>query len=268
MNKIVLIFVLSILGISSCNNEKALSQVMDSNKEIKKPEQEKTKELSFATVDYVMGKFQPKDDEAFVTIPIRYADREGMYLRKEVLDAFVKMYDAAKEDGVHLVIRSATRNFEYQKGIWERKWTGQTILSDGTNVAKDIPLAKAKALKILEYSSMPGSSRHHWGTDIDFNSFENSWFETGEGLILFNWLEKHAADYGFCRPYCAKGDLRQSGYNEEKWHWSYMPLSKPLTRFAERRLKNEMIKGFKGDEVTEEIDVVGNYVLGIHPECK
>ena len=40
----------------------------------------------------------------------------------------------------------------------ENKWTGKRLLSDGTNVANDIADDVEKALKILEYSSMPGSS--------------------------------------------------------------------------------------------------------------
>ena len=32
------------------------------------------------------------------------------------------MHAAAKKDGINLQIVSGTRNFEEQKGIWERKW--------------------------------------------------------------------------------------------------------------------------------------------------
>ena len=69
-----------------------------------------------------MGKFDPDAHADFESIPIQYADREGMYIRKDVFTAYKKMYEAAKKDGVNLQIRSATRNFFYQKGIWERKW--------------------------------------------------------------------------------------------------------------------------------------------------
>ena len=222
----------------------------------------------FLTLDYVTGKFNPAKHKDFVVIPKSYADREGMYLRQEVFDAFVKMNEAAKKDGVHFVIRSAARNFDYQKGIWERKWTGKTVLSDGTNVKKDIHSAKAKSLKILEYSSMPGSSRHHWGTDFDLNNFNNDWFEVGEGLKMYNWLVANAKDYGFAQPYSPKGNERPEGYNEEKWHWSYLPTANKLTEFAKKELKSHMIKGFLGDETAEEIDIVKNYVLGIHSSCK
>ncbi|MBK8672515.1 MAG: D-alanyl-D-alanine carboxypeptidase family protein [Bacteroidetes bacterium] len=28
---------------------------------------------------------------------------------------------------------------------------------------------------------MPGSSRHHWGTEVDINALSNAYFSTGEG---------------------------------------------------------------------------------------
>ena len=217
--------------------------------------------------DYCMGRFEPKVHDDFTLIPIKYADRKGMYLRKDVLVAFESMFVAAQKAGIDLQIKSATRNFDYQKGIWERKWTGATLLSDGTNVAKDIHSPSAKALKILEYSSMPGTSRHHWGTDIDLNSFNNAFFEKGQGKLIYDWLTKNAAVYGFCQPYTPKGEKRPNGYNEEKWHWTYKPLGSEITAFAEKNLQNSMITGFKGAETAIEIDVVGKYVLGINQAC-
>jgi LAS superfamily LD-carboxypeptidase LdcB len=219
-------------------------------------------------VSYLMGKFKPELHPDFIEIPEKYADRPGLLLRKEAFDAFLKMDKAAKAEGVYLKIRSATRNFDYQKGIWENKWNGKILLSDGTNVSKDIVSHQDKALKILRYSSMPGTSRHHWGTDIDLNAFSNTWFENGEGLVIYNWLLEHAAFYGYCQPYTALGKDRPTGYQEEKWHWSFMPLSKTFTQAAELKLSDDLIKGFAGADVASEIKVVENYVLGINQNCK
>ncbi len=230
--------------------------------------QEELRPLNQDTIDYIMGHFDPGKDSRFTLIDIQYADRAGLYMRKEAYDAFVKMYDAALANGIKLIIRSATRNFNYQKGIWERKWTGETKLSQGLNAATQFSDPVQRALEILKNSSMPGSSRHHWGTDIDFNSFENNWFESGEGLKLFNWLEQHAPDYGFCRPYTSKDDSRPDGYNEEKWHWSYTPIANDYTKYAKSHLKDNMIIGFQGSETAPLISVVDKYVLGIHSHCK
>ena len=219
-------------------------------------------------INYCMGRFDPKKHRDFVLIPAKYADRQGMYMRRDAYDAFLKMTTKAQESGIVLTIRSAARNFDYQKGIWERKWTGVTKLSDGTDVSKDIKEPIDKALKILEYSSMPGTSRHHWGTDIDLNSFNNKYFESGKGKKIYDWLTSNASSFGFCQPYTPKGDHRPHGYNEEKWHWSYQPVSQDITDYAEQYLRNEMIKGFEGAATAPQIDVVGKYVLGIHHGCR
>ena len=217
---------------------------------------------------FLMGHFTPKGHPDFVEIDIKYADRAGQYMHREAYKAFKQMWKAAREENINLIIRSATRNFDYQKGIWERKWNGQTTLSDGTNASKDISNDVERSLKILEYSSMPGTSRHHWGTDIDFNAFDNAYFESGEGKMIFDWLEINASTFGFARPYTEKGEDRPHGYNEEKWHWSYLPLSTKMTQDAEHQLKDEMIKGFKGDQTPPQIGVVEKYILGIHKSCK
>ena len=220
------------------------------------------------SADYIMGKFDPVTHPDFEIIPIQYADRDSLFLRKDALADFIRMHDAAMKDSIKLVIRSATRNFKSQKNIWERKWNGTTILSDGINAATDISDPKERALKILEYSSMPSTSRHHWGTDIDLNAFNNKWFESGKGLKLYTWMLNNAHQFGFCQPYTEKGEERPDGYNEEKWHWSYTPVSRPLLEQAKSKLKNEMILGFLGHEQAVAIDVISKYVLGINSQCK
>ena len=219
-------------------------------------------------LSYLMGQFDPGQHPDFSPIATEHADRGGLYLRTDAYEAFKKMYNAAKADGINLVIRSATRNFASQKGIWEAKWTGARKIEGGQDATVAFPDPVVRAKMILKFSSMPGSSRHHWGTDIDLNNFTNEWFETGEGKKIYDWLTAHAAEYGYCQPYTAKGPARPNGYNEERWHWSYMPVSRPLTAQAERELTNEMITGFQGAETATEIGIVENYVLGINPECR
>lgn len=233
-----------------------------SNETQSKPDQE---DFDFG---YLMGRFDPAKHPDFSKIETPFADRAGMYLRKDAYEAFKKMHSAAQKEGVSLKIISAARNFDVQKGIWEAKWNGSRILSNGQNAAKAYPVAKDRALKILEYSAMPGASRHHWGTDIDLNNLSDQWFLQGEGKKIYAWLVKNAANFGFCQPYSAKNELRPEGYNEEKWHWSYMPISKKLTTLAQNKMKDSMITGFSGAETATEIGVVGKYVLGINQQCQ
>jgi len=108
---------------------------------------------------------------------------------------------------------------------------------------------------------------HHWGTDFDINAFNNSYFESGQGLKEYEWLTAHAQEYGFCQPYTPIGKDRPNGYQEEKWHWSYMPLSKTLTEQAGLRITDKIIQGFEGDYTAQALHVVDNYILGINQDC-
>ncbi len=216
-------------------------------------------------LDYLMGRFEPAEHPDFVPVKAAHASREGLYLHRETYKAFLSMYEAAKADGVNLKILSATRNFNQQKVIWEDKWTGRRLVDNKVNLAQSMADPVERALKILEYSSMPGTSRHHWGTDIDLNNLNNAYFEKGEGAKVYAWLQEHAPEYGFCQPYTAG---RTQGYQEEKWHWSYSPLSQSLTNLAAAQLKNTDFKGFMGAETAAKIGVVEKYVLGIAPACR
>jgi len=218
------------------------------------------------SLDYLMGRFDPATHPDFVRIAPEHCDKPDMYLRRDAYEAFVRMYEAARADGIHLIIRSATRPFTHQKRIWEAKWRGERLV-DGMNLAEAIPDPVARARKILEYSSMPGTSRHHWGTDIDLNAFENSYFESGEGKAIYDWLSAHAHAYGFCQPYTPKGPERPWGYNEEKWHWSYRPVAARLVALARQQLTDDMIGGFEGSETAPALHVVERYVLGINKAC-
>ena len=219
------------------------------------------------SIEYLMGKFEPAKHPDFVKVDKKYADAEGYYLRKETYESFQKMWEAAQAEGIALTIVSATRNFYRQKQIWEAKWTGSRKIENGSNAAEKSPVPTTRALKILEYSSMPGTSRHHWGTDIDINDLDNYTFEHGQGKKVYDWLQKNAAEYGFCQPYTPKGNDRPHGYQEEKWHWSFIPIARQLTNLAAQRLNEDMIGGFQGAETAKEIGVVKKYVLGINVRC-
>lgn len=220
----------------------------------------RVKEDDLISIDFLTGKFDPARHPGFVKILPEHTDKTGIYLQKEVYEQFKKMRDAAAGDGLKLIILSATRNFNAQKRIWERKWDHR--LAHGKRDETSM------ALEILKFSSMPGTSRHHWGTEIDLNSLENVWYDSPEGQKLYNWLTTNASEFGFCQPYSAKNNERPTGYEEEKWHWSYLPLSRKYTRAASEMLKDEMITGFKGAETAKSIGIVEKYVLGIAESCR
>ena len=117
----------------------------------------------------------------------------------------------------------------------------------------------------MRYSSMPGTSRHHWGTDFDINALNNRWFDTPEGKPVYDWMKAHAAEYGFCEVYSARDGRRQTGYEPERWHWSYIPTaSRYLAAYVEAR--DAQPRGFEGDVAAPQINWLTDYVLGINPD--
>lgn len=153
---------------------------------------------------------------------------EGINLRKEAHHAFVEMKKAAYSDGFDIKMVSSFRDFYRQQSIWERKYIRYTE-QDG--------MAPLDAIeKIIEYSTIPGTSRHHWGTDIDIidgyqkvsgdvldpNKFE----ENGPFEPFKLWLDKNSEQFGFYLVYT--DDVKRRGFKYEPWHYSYAPISRPM----------------------------------------
>lgn len=231
------------------------------------PEQDKSSGAHVA-LKYLIGDVDPAHDAMFAKIPEKYLGGTRVWGHKDAVDAFVRMAEDAEANGYKLKAVSAFRSFSDQKKIWEDKWNGKTLVG-GKKLNVSTPDPKARALKILEFSSMPATSRHHWGTDFDINSVNPSYFNTRDGKRIYDWLTQHARSYGFCQVYSPKGaDGRASGYEEEKWHWSYMPIASWYLKQYPIDVGYEHIAGFDGSTAAKDIDVIKTYVQAINPECK
>ena len=277
MSKLIACF-LSVF-LLSCNNEnesKSLAKVVQSS-ELKTLE---NKDILLQTASFgnstttkavkpnnfekiekniLLGKFDYKKDSNFSIVSSRYSSKT-IYLRNEVLLKFDQMYNAALKDGIKLVIISGTRSFNHQKYIWDRKWAKNILKMDSISAVKEI----------MKYSSMPSTSRHHWGTDIDLNNLENSYFEIGEGKKIFDWLVKNAFKYGFHMTYDNQEETKRTGYKMEKWHWSYMPISEQFLIQFNEYINCENISSFKGSKFAchPNVDVIKNFVNGINTDFK
>ena len=123
----------------------------------------------------------------------------------------------------------------------------------------------ARAKHILQYNSMCGTSRHHWGTELDFNSPKLEYWNSVEGKKVYQWLCENAHKYGFYQPYTKKGGEggRETGYNEEKWHWSYYPLANEYMEKYRELIKEEDLKGFLGEKHVSDLNIIEHYVFGV-----
>ena len=198
----------------------------------------------------VLGKFSYRKHPDFVKVNSKYASKT-VYLQTLVYVAFIRMFSEAQKQGITLQILSGTRSFYQQKAIWERKWQKYASMN---------PQERTK--KILRFSAMPATSRHHWGTDVDLNSLTNSYFEKGEGKKVYDWLVLHGPTYGFYQVYTAKAGGR-TGYSEEKWHWSYLPLANSYLQYYNQHITYSDIAGFEGANWAQKLDVIELYVNGV-----
>ena len=125
--------------------------------------------------------------------------RRGHRLRKVLLPALIAMSEAARQEGLDLMISSAYRSYNYQKGLYERY-----VEQDGQEEAD-------------RYSARPGTSQHQLGTAMDFGSIDESFAASPEGI----WVKKNARTYGFSLSY-PQGKEELTGYMWESWHFRYI----------------------------------------------
>ncbi|MBE8168748.1 MAG: M15 family metallopeptidase [Shewanella sp.] len=161
-------------------------------------------------------------------------DYQCTKLETETCAAFQHMVKAALSEGIDLQICSGYRSFERQLFIWNNKVSGKrTVLDLNSNPIDIEGLNKKELIKtIMNWSALPGTSRHHWGTDIDVfdgNTITNEDLKlipqeyqiNGPCYKLHSWLKTHAHRFGFFFPY----QEGKSGVNAEPWHLSYAPVS-------------------------------------------
>jgi len=179
-------------------------------------------------------------------------------MHRETKAALAKMRDAAASEKINIEVVSAYRSFQRQKEIFEGKY--ERFTANGL-----APMAAIE--KIIEYSTIPGTSRHHWGTDIDIIDGNaprpssvlqaNNFHGDGPFCKMKEWLNKHAESFGFFEVYSDRPDRK--GFAYEPWHFSYAPVSIPMLHaYKELDLKTvfkeENIKGnthFTDDFITQ-----------------
>lgn len=145
-------------------------------------------------------------------------------LRPEAAIAFEEMKTAASKAGIQLKVVSSYRDYDHQNSIWKRKYT--RFRESGLSPTATIE-------KIIAYSTIPGTSRHHWGTDMDIVDgtpavagdllVPSKFHGSGPFCKFKEWMDEHAATYGFYLVYTDVYDRK--GFKYEPWHYSYKALS-------------------------------------------
>ncbi len=182
--------------------------------------------------------------------------RDGVGLQADCWQAFDALRGRAAAAGFDLRVASGFRSFGRQRDIWNRKARGERPVHDDTGA----PLALStlddagKLAAILRFSALPGTSRHHWGTDMDV--FDAAAIPEGYRLQLTPeevadsgmfgplhlWLDEQLAAgtaEGFYRPY----DEDRGGVAVERWHLSYAPAAQQCERLLDTELLASALRG-------------------------
>lgn len=134
-------------------------------------------------------------------IPLRsnITDEESK-LTYATADAFNKMAEEAKKEGIALTFESGYRSYDLQKRLYEY-YASQQVEADS-------------------YSAKPGYSEHQTGLAADVGGTSNPacnvkpcFADTPEAT----WLKKNAHKYGFIIRY-PEGKQDITGYKYEPWH--------------------------------------------------
>lgn len=114
--------------------------------------------------------------------------------------AWIEMREAAAKEEVRLLLLSAFRSVERQRGVLKKKLESGVLLADA-----------------LRFVAFPGYSEHHTGRAIDIGSLDCAHLtEEFEGTRAYTWLARHAQRFGFSLSYPRENS---AGIAYEPWHW-------------------------------------------------
>lgn len=161
-------------------------------------------------------------------------------LNTATIAPFLGLRRTAAAAGFDLIPVSGFRDFSRQLLIWNGKFAGERLMRDADGAPLDAgSLAPGERVDaILLWSALPGASRHHWGTDLDFidaravaPGYEpqltpEEFAASGPFARLGEWLESEAPRFGFFRPFRGV----RSGVRPEPWHFSFAPAAEPARR--------------------------------------
>ena len=160
----------------------------------------KNKKLDLTSVG---SDYAPSD---LVTISQTYSwgDAGSQKTRKVTYDAFLEMWNAAKEEqGYYLMVSSSYRSYQEQEIVYNnyKKTRGQKYADS--------------------IAARPGASEHQTGLSLDIFSKLNNNKLTFKDTETAKWLENNAYRFGFILRY-PKDKVKVTGYSYEAWHFRYV----------------------------------------------
>lgn len=137
----------------------------------------------------------------------------GMRCDERVIEDLLLMMQAAKEDGLNLVVRSPYRTSDHQEDNFNGRI--KSYMRQGLSYME----AYKTTSRVI---TIPGCSEHEVGLALDitsdsFSPLEQGFADTEEG----QWLYKHSYEYGFVLRY-PEGKEYITSIEYEPWHFRYV----------------------------------------------
>lgn len=175
-------------------------------------------------------------------VPLPCPHSSNHFLQPQAVRAFQALRKSAFKNGFNLQPASSFRDFKRQQLIWNGKFNGERKVHDDFGNAVDLTALSDwdKCRAILRWSALPGASRHHWGTEIDFwdpdRIPENQslqlepWEYEPDGYFadLSEWLADNLQKFDFILPFMQIEKSKEVGC--EPWHISYLPPAEQARR--------------------------------------
>lgn len=168
--------------------------------------------------------------------------QNGYEMDKRAAPAMREMIQAAKEDGVELMLCSAYRSVEKQQQLFDH--------SQQAYMAQGMSEEEAYAKTATE-TAIPGTSEHQTGLAADivtptYQMLDAGFADTPAG----QWLSEHAAEYGFVLRY-PQDKQEVTGIIYESWHYRFVgkthaKLMKESGLCLEEYLQQELPEGYTG----------------------
>ena len=168
--------------------------------------------------------------------------QNGYEMDKRAAPAMREMIQAAKEDGVELMLCSAYRSVEKQQQLFDR--------SQQAYMAQGMSEEEAYAKTATE-TAIPGTSEHQTGLAADivtptYQMLDAGFADTPAG----QWLSEHAAEYGFVLRY-PQDKQEVTGIIYESWHYRFVgkthaKLMKESGLCLDEYLQQELPEGYTG----------------------
>ena len=187
-------------------------------------EANEAKEQTFAVTDETAEQKLTADDWRLLLVnkqhpvPENYTFTPGkitgnMKCDARIIDDLMAMMEAAKADGINLMVCSPYRDYNRQTVLFNRKI--DYYMNKGYSYLE--------AYKISSITvTVPGASEHQIGLALDIVSDTYPYLEIEFGETQAGkWLNKHSCEYGFILRY-PLGKEYITGIQYEPWHFRYV----------------------------------------------